>query len=79
MHLTSPKLTRKVWWVDTSKQLSTHPSAGSGHNELMDQVKDSLIGEAKAIHASETKEFVYYLPWVVRCPATAWKVKPDHT
>lgn len=45
----------------------------------MDQVKDSLIGEAKAVHASKTKELVYDLPWVVRCPPTSWKVEPEHT
>lgn len=45
----------------------------------MDQIKDSLTGEAKAVHASKTKEFVCYLPWVDRRPATPWKVEPEHT
>lgn len=83
-HVTCPKFTRKAWWVNSSKQLSTHTSAGSRHNrkkvsEPMDEIKDSLTGEAKAVHASKTKEFVCYLPWVDRCPATPWKVEPEHT
>lgn len=60
MCVTSPKLTRKPWWVDPSQQQSTHTAAGWGENRrkatrLVDQDKDSLIGETKAVHASKTK------------------------
>lgn len=81
----------QLWgWFDPGQQPNNHTAAHSLHSlvrrggngrkakRLLHQETDTLIGEAKAVHASKTKKGINSLPLAGRRLNASWEPGPQH-